>query len=254
MALVLVRWQKIPWSYPLLASHKLTLLVPLYILAPPVLEAYRRYWARLSWAAYGVEGSPPFYLALTLGFTIGWVGIATVMAIHLRLGWRQWQGRWPGGRALGGVVAGLLPLTLLIAGVEEILFRGVLASTLQSLLPWPALLLGVSFIFALCHLLWDGPQGIPQVPGLTLMGLVLMVARWATTGQLGLAWGLHAGWIFALALGDSLALTQIDPDAPRWLAGKPGQPLTGLVDLALLLLTGLGLGWYGQGAGEGWPG
>ncbi|NJL49772.1 MAG: hypothetical protein HC929_23055 [Leptolyngbyaceae cyanobacterium SM2_5_2] len=78
------------------------------------------------------------------------------------------------------------------------------------------------------------------------MGLVLLLARWVTGGSLGLAWGLHAGWIFAIALSDTLNFTQPVPTAPTWLAGRPDQPLTGLAALMLLLLTGAGLWGYAQ--------
>ena len=254
---MLFRWQGIPFRYPLLPAHKLILLIPLYLLAPLLLEVYRCHWTGVSWATYGVVGSHRFFLELAIGFGIALSGIGVFLATQLALGWRQWQGYGPGLPALSGLIAGLLPLTLLIAGIEETLFRGIIPHALQSLLTWPVLLVTVSLIFALSHLLWDGPQGLPQLPGLTLMGIVLMVARWVTTGQLGLAWGLHAGWIFALACIDSLALTKAVDRVPRWLAGKPDQPLTGLAALGLLLLTGMGLWLYGQTVGtmggSGWP-
>ncbi|XGB42480.1 MAG: CPBP family intramembrane metalloprotease [Nodosilinea sp. LVE1205-7] len=255
---MLFRWRAIPWRYPLSPDHKLILLIPLYLLAPLALETYRRYWTGLPWATYGINGRGQFFLALALGFAIALSGIGVFLATQLGLGWRQWQGYRPKGRTLLSLLVGLLPLTLLIAGVEETLFRGLLPITLQSLLPWPALVITVGLIFACSHLLWDGPQGLPQLPGLTLMGIVLMVARWVTAGQLGLAWGLHAGWILGLALTDSLALTKAVDGSPLWLAGKPDQPLTGLAGLGLLLLTGLGLWLYGQTVGtmggSGWPG
>lgn len=69
------------------------------------------------------------------------------------------------------------------------------------------------------------------------MGAVLMLARWADGGWLGLPTGLHAGWIFSLALVDSLHLVTPNLSAPRWWAGRPHQPLTGILDGLLLLAT-----------------
>ncbi|HEY9737508.1 MAG TPA: CPBP family intramembrane glutamate endopeptidase, partial [Trichocoleus sp.] len=68
-----------------------------------------------------------------------------------------------------------------------------------------------------------------------------ILARWADSGRLGLPIGLHAGWIFTLAfldLGQWVAPSEM---APRWLAGRADQPLTGALDVALLLATAVGL-------------
>lgn len=43
---------------------------------------------------------------------------------------------------------------------------------------------------------WDGPAGVPSLPGLGLMGLVLLLARWAMAGEVltGLGIGLYTLW------------------------------------------------------------
>ncbi|HEY9880465.1 MAG TPA: CPBP family intramembrane glutamic endopeptidase [Leptolyngbyaceae cyanobacterium] len=161
--------------------------------------------------------------------------------------------------SLLNLVLPILALTLAISWVEEIIFRGFVVNQLHLASDW----LGsvevsswggfaiASLLFAVLHLVWDGPAGIPQLPGLALMGSVLILARWADGGLLGLPTGLHAGWICALALVDTLKLVTPVETSPRWLAGKPDQPLTGLLDIVLLLGTGVLLWGYGQtGAGH----
>jgi hypothetical protein len=74
---------------------------------------------------------------------------------------------------------------------------------------------------------------------------VLLLARWAGGGSLGLAWGLHAGWVFAIAAIDALALLGPGQSGPVWLVGLVDQPLTGLLPLGLLLLTGAGVWVFG---------
>jgi membrane protease YdiL (CAAX protease family) len=135
----------------------------------------------------------------------------------------------------------VLPLALFVGWIEELVFRGVLVNGLGQALPLWAMAIAVSVIFAVSHLLWDGPAGAPQLPGLAIMGAVLLLARWVDGGSLGLAWGLHAGWVFAIAAIDALALVQPGKREPLWLVGLSDQPLTGVLPLGLLVLTGVGL-------------
>jgi hypothetical protein len=139
------------------------------------------------------------------------------------------------------VLLAVLPLALFVGWIEELIFRGVLVNGLGQALPIGPMAIAVCLIFALSHLVWDGPAGAPQLPGLAIMGAVLLLARWATGGSLGLAWGLHAGWVFAIAAIDALALLKPGKAEPAWLVGLPDQPLTGLLPLGLLVLTGVGV-------------
>ncbi|MGF1570120.1 MAG: lysostaphin resistance A-like protein [Nodosilinea sp.] len=253
LGLIAVWIFKIPLAYPVAPEHKLPLLLPLYLIAPVAVEGYRRYGAQTPWTAFGMVWNPAFFTTTALGFGIGGLGVLALIAVQVGLGWRRLnrpqsapeaEARAP---SLGLLVLTLLPLTLFIGGIEELIFRGVLVNGLAPTLPPGAMVIIVaSLIFALSHLVWDGPAGIPQLPGLALMGAVLILARWTTGGDLSLAWGLHAGWIFAIALTDTLHLVVSTPRSPAWLAGQPDQPLTGVLALGLLLLTGLGIWGYGQ--------
>ena len=146
----------------------------------------------------------------------------------------------------------LLPLGLglLISAIEESIFRGFLLTQLQQQYPSWAAAASSSLIFALLHLIWDGKQAGPQLPGLWLMGLVLVLARSADGGNLGLAWGLHAGWIWAMASLDAAQMIRRRDRAPIWMTGLAGQPLAGGMGLLLLLLTGGVLWGFHTGSGQ----
>ncbi|MFH7245187.1 MAG: CPBP family intramembrane glutamic endopeptidase [Spirulina sp.] len=245
--MAVARFAKIPWRYPVAPDHKLPLLLPLYLLAPVAVELYRRYGNGDAWASYGVVWQASTFRSLAVGVGVAILGVGLLVVSQLLLGWRQWRPRTDGPDqppAPSPLLFLALPLlTLFIGWVEELIFRGVLVNGLISVLPWVGVAILASAIFAVSHLVWDGPGGIPSLPGLALMGAVLLLARWVTAGDLSLAWGLHTGWIFAIALIDTLHLTQPAPTAPG-LAGQPDQPLTGLPALGLMVLTGLGLWGY----------
>ncbi len=267
VALGVARLVKIPWRYPIAPEHKLPLLLPLYLLAPVAVELYRRYGGGEPWANYGVLWPTHTLTSLVVGLGVAIFGVALLVGVQLVLGWRQWRPQTsarvnpPATSPLGqpsdlpanspshpsptpiALLLALPILTLFIGWVEELIFRGVLVNGLLAALPWLAVVVLASAIFAVSHLVWDGPAGVPSLPGLGLMGLVLLLARWAMAGDLSLAWGLHTGWIFAIALIDALHLVQPVTNAPA-LAGKPDQPLTGLPALGLMVLTGLGIWTY----------
>lgn len=250
-------------TYPVAPAQKLPLLLPLYLLAPVTVEIYRRYGDSGSWSGYGIAWNRLFIGTMVVGFGVGVLGVALLLAVQLGLGWRRWCSDPAAAEAIPEdsaaargtqpnlllLTLALLPLTLFIGWVEELVFRGVLVNGLLEALPVGAVVILASLVFAVSHLVWDGLAGMPQLPGLGLMGAVLILARWAMGGSLGLAWGLHAGWIFAIALLDGAAVIQPVELAPTWLAGKPDQPLTGVATLLLLGLTGAGIWAYRLASG-----
>ena len=237
----------LPWAYPVAAEHKIPLLLPLYGMAPLAVWVYSRYLADQTWSDYGLALRDGFGGALAAGFGGAVLGVLLLVAVEWGLGWRRLHApdgaAVPGPQLLGAVI-GIFALTGFIGGIEELVFRGVLVQgLLGAISPW-AVVVAASLIFALSHLVWDGRAGIPSLPGLGLMGAVLMLARWVDGGSLGLPWGLHSGWIFAIALVDTLQLAPPAETPGSWLAGKPDQPLTGLPALGLLGLTGFALWGY----------
>jgi len=139
-------------------------------------------------------------------------------------------------------VLGFVPLALWLSGIEELVFRGWLQTQLDiAWSPFVAAMLG-SGVFAIAHLIWDGQAGLKQQPGLFALGLVLVLARWVDDGNLALAWGLHAGWVWSLACLGEFIQPQPVAEKPVWLTGSTAQPLTDIFDLGLMAVTA-GLIW-----------
>jgi uncharacterized protein len=250
---------KIPLAYPVAPQHKLPLLLPLYLMAPVAVEVYRRLDGS-TWPSYGVAWDFSFVRGAGVGFGVAVVGVAALAAFQVGLGWRHWRGAGGGtppanpaaeqsssGPSPAVVVLAVLPLALFVGWIEELVFRGLLVNGLSQAMPLGLMAIAISLFFAVSHLVWDGPAGIPQLPGLALMGAVLLVGRWAAGGSLALAWGLHAGWVYGIATIDALALLQPGRPGPTWLVGLPDQPLTGVLPLGLLVITGVGVWLWGLG-------
>lgn len=266
-SLLVARIGQIPLTYPVNPQHKLPLLLPLYLMAPVAVEVYRRLESGV-WSDYGIVWNQSFGELMVVGFAIATGGVVALVALQVGLGWRRWQafaqvplaqpplaqsknpetlGSNPQntGPSPGVVLLAVLPLALFVGWIEELVFRGVLVNGLGQVWPVWLMAIAVSLIFAVSHLVWDGPAGAPQLPGLAVMGAVLLLARRVAGGSLGLAWGLHAGWVFAIAAIDALALLKPGKDGPVWLVGLPDQPLTGALPMGLLVLTGVGLWVFG---------
>ncbi|MEM6835654.1 MAG: CPBP family intramembrane glutamic endopeptidase [Cyanobacteria bacterium P01_C01_bin.120] len=240
---------KLKWRpfRPTPAGQKLALLLPLYLLAPAAIGIANRQlgqtWANQGWTGTAANlidigwGWGIAIAGLSLVFTLKrWLGLVTVTApaTPLAAGSRikSWSQRLV-------ATLGLAVLGLLIGGAEESVFRGWLQTQLEmSASPWLAAI-AASLLFALAHLIWDGQAGLWQQPGLWLLGMVLVWARWMNGGAIALAWGLHAGWITGLAYIGEFVRPLPATDKPMWLTGRPQQPLTDLLDLILLLLTAL---------------
>jgi uncharacterized protein len=68
--------------------------------------------------------------------------------------------------------------------------------------------------------------------------MVLVLARFADRGNLGIAWGLHAGWIWAIATLDTAELITYTGKVSEWVTGKNKKPLAGLAGIVCVLLAG----------------
>ena len=69
------------------------------------------------------------------------------------------------------------------------------------------------------------------------MGLVLFYSVNINSQSLGLAIGLHSGWVLILACVDTFDLFDYNDNFLGWIVGKKEQPLGSLVGLTVLLLT-----------------
>ena len=184
-------WQWKPLK-PLTGKEKLPLLAGLYLLAP-FLVWLGATIKGMSWGDLGLDTASSFFISLMVGFGLGVGGLGVIFSIEYFLGWIQWSGE--NLHRLFSVSLPIIALALWISLTEELVFRGFLLNTLRE--EYNLVMAGAisSVIFALLHLVWEQKKSIPNLPGLWLMGMVLVGARLVNGGSLGLATGLHAGWI-----------------------------------------------------------
>jgi uncharacterized protein len=250
MGLFLLTWIGLwlPWAVPIAwrlawrpfaplnPAQKLPLLAPLYLIAPWLLGECLGAEGR-GWGYYGWRW--PVGLDLSAGWLLAVLGLALVFGWEWRWGWLLWQG------SVSSLLRVALPIGLLalwISVTEEFIFRGFLQNELAVAWGWWPATLVASGIFALLHLLWERQQTWPQIPGLWLMGLVLTLARSWDGDGLGLAIGLHAGWVWGLTCLDAAVAIDYSPEAPSWFIGFYRQPLAGLAGIICMVGTGLILG------------
>lgn len=229
----IVNWK---FPQPLEVSQKLPLVVSLYLLAPVVLYTFARLES-VPFSTYGLVWNLSLLRSLGWGIGIGAIGVFILFSIQTVLGWMHWQSEhW---RKFLAALFPMLLIGLLIGGIEELVFRGFLFGQLVKEFDFWSAAIASSLIFAVLHLVWEGRENIPQLPGLSLMGVVLCLAFSANHSRIGLAWGLHAGWIWVMASLDSANLISYASSAPEWLVGLGEKPLAGLMGLLFLLGTGL---------------
>lgn len=228
---IAIQWRP---AKPLEMGQKLPLVASLYILAPLILWSFARLQG-LPFAAFGWNWDSHVLNSFALGLGIGATGLLLLFGLQTLFGWVRWKAQnW---RSIATAIATSLLIGVAIALIEELVFRGfVFGQLLQAYDFWTSAIAS-SLIFAILHLIWEGTENIPQLPGLSLMGVVLCLAVSFKSGQpvLGLAWGLHAGWIWAMASLD--AAVEYTGRAPDWLTGLENKPLAGFMGLGFLLAT-----------------
>jgi uncharacterized protein len=231
---------------PLQPEQKLPLLISLYLLAPFILWGIN-WLTNTSFSNYGFNVDISLLGSLGLGFVLGVLSLAVVFGGQFWLSWCSWQESNVETQNFASLQQIMLPIflvALFVGGIEELIFRGFLFTQLAQDYPvWVAAVIS-SLIFALLHLVWERRETIPQLPGLWLMGMVLVLARFTDGGNLGLAWGLHAGWVWAIACLDTAELITYTGKVPEWLTGKNKKPLAGAAGIVCLLLTGLTLYFF----------
>lgn len=201
---------------------------------------HRRLYGRLSFLQdYGLARTPQNGFDLLLGMGVGVSLPFLLLTTATRLGWLSFQP--PALSMLTLVLEGLL-VGLAVGFAEELLFRGWLLNELKQDYPFPMATGINAIIFASLHFIKPWQEIIrtfPQFPGLILLGLVLVWARKARQGRLGLSIGLHGGLVwgyYIIDVGDLFVPTEaVSP----WITGVDGNPLAGLMGLLFLL----GLAW-----------
>lgn len=220
-----------------LGAKKLPFLASLYLLIPLILTLILTLEDR-SWSIYGLTVNAQFFGHLVIGWLLGVIPLGGLFFFQGLLGWLQLSPQRQ--TQLRPILLTLLINFLLgfwVSTTEEVIFRGFLQTTLQESFPILSAAIIGSVIFALTHLIWEFRETLPQLPGLCLMGMVLVFARIVNHGSLALAIGLHGGWIWAIASLDTLQWIQYTGSVPPWVTGIAGKPLAGIVGFVLLLLT-----------------
>lgn len=236
---VFLNWKP---NQPLKSEQKIPLLLSLYLLVPLI------FWI-ITWLTktplsdYGFVTNISILSSVILGFSLGLFSLAGVFTCQLWLGWCKLE--YTNIKQLPSILLPTLLIALFVGGIEELVFRGFLFTELeQDYSVWIAATIS-SLIFAVLHLIWEQQQTIPQLPGLWLMGAVLVLARFVDRGDLGLAWGLHSSWIWAIACIDTAQLIDYTDQISDWVTGKNKKPLAGVAGIVCLLLTAVTL-WFGR--------
>ncbi|MGB7377692.1 MAG: type II CAAX endopeptidase family protein [Rivularia sp. (in: cyanobacteria)] len=220
---------------PLQPEQKNALLISLYLLAPVIL-LLTNWLTNQSFAAYGWIGDFSILYSLFLGFGWGVVSLAFVFGCQLYFGFCKFK--LPNLESVPSTLLSIMLVALLVGAIEELVFRGFLFTQLEKIYSvWIAAIIS-GLIFALLHLVWERRETTPQLPGLWLMGMVLILARFADNGSLGLAWGLHAGWVWLIASIDTLNLVDYTDDKFEWIIGKNNKPLAGVAGIFCMVITG----------------
>jgi membrane protease YdiL (CAAX protease family) len=172
------------------------------------------------WSDVGMGRGSFRWRRFAAAFALGFFSLATVCAVTLVAGGRMIKPRSPG--ELAGQFLGVLATALIVAVIEELLFRGAMFGTLRRVMRWPAALALSSGVYAVTHFMaraenpstvdWlsglrvlptmlagmtDARTLFPALPSLALAGVILGLAyQW--TGDLSASIGIHAGWIFWL--------------------------------------------------------
>ncbi|MEA5605618.1 type II CAAX endopeptidase family protein [Nostoc sp. UHCC 0252] len=232
---ILLDWQPPKSLQP---EQKMPLLVSLYLLAPLILWGVSWLTNKSFWD-YGFVGNFSTFGSLALGFALGVVSLAIVFSGQFGLGWCSFEKK--NFKLLLPILLPILLIALLVGGIEELVFRGFLFTELAQDYPVWVAAAASSLIFALLHLVWEQRETAPQLPGLWLMGMVLVLARFADRNNLGLAWGLHAGWIWAIATLDTAEIITYTGIVSDWFTGKNKKPLAGLAGIICVLGTGISI-------------
>ena len=223
------------WQIPTL-EQKLFLIGSLYPLALIIIGAIIR-WENGSWSDIGWQWQLKELIFLSWGIVLSLSSLILIFAVESACGFINWQRQ--NSSKLLSLIFPVLFLGLGISFVEELIFRGFLINELKADFSYPIAAIASSVIFALLHIVWEQKKTIPQLPGLWLMGMVLVLATTITEGNIGLAWGLHTGWIVGLTCIDGAELISYKTDNQSWLTGVNREPLAGLFGILCLLLTAI---------------
>jgi membrane protease YdiL (CAAX protease family) len=170
------------------------------------------------WRELGFVKQKHPWAGLLRGFVVGWVSLACVVLLALVCGARVFVPS-PSAAQLGRSLLNAALAAVIVAVLEEMMFRGALFGLLRRAMPWPAALAVSSAIYSLAHFMakagtaepvqWfsgltllremcrQSPPLVPAFFTLFVAGAILALA-YQRSGALFFSIGLHAGWVFWL--------------------------------------------------------
>lgn len=204
--------------------------IGLYLGLVVLMVAYWTWFEGRTWREVGLDWRPRH---LWEGLSLGAGGLVAIYGLSVWLGWARFlpPAHWPLGTLLSDLGAAVA-----MGLAEEILFRGILLRTLlRDCRPWMAILV-TAVLYALAHFARPGltfESSILPFLGLTATGGLFAYAAWSR-GTLWVSTGMHAVWIFFIALSSQLNLWAYSPSGHAWTGN--GYPPKGL--LAALTMVG----------------
>lgn len=189
-----------------------------------------KFWGRFVYReplvkVYGLRQPRQNVRNVLQGLAIGLGSLLLMFILQGVLGWVQWQipsGAFPRIALEGGVMA------IAVGFAEELLFRGWLLNELDRDYSSRISLAVSSLIFAMVHGLR------PQFFALIILGLILVWAKRATRGRLGLSIGVHAGLVWGYYLVNVGQLVTFTNRVPAWVTGIDRNPLSGIIGILAL--------------------
>jgi hypothetical protein len=171
-----------------------------------------------SWREIGLVKQNQAGVEILRGFVLGWASLAGAAALAWAFGARAFIPH-ASAAGLGRAVFSATLAAVIVAVLEEVLFRGALFGLLRKAIPWPAALVVSSTVYSLAHFIakaewalpvrWSSglmllgemvnhhPPLVPAFFTLFVAGAILALA-YQRFGTLFFPIGLHAGWIFWL--------------------------------------------------------
>jgi membrane protease YdiL (CAAX protease family) len=177
-----------------------------------------RHSGMCQWRALGLgkQGRPA--ADILRGFCVGLASLACVALLALAAHGRT-LAPWQSGTQVVRSLLNAALAAVIVAVIEEILFRGALFGVLRKAMPWPGALAVSSAVYSAVHFIQNvdqagtirwysgltlllemfrhGPPLVPAFFTLFIAGACLALA-YQRTGALYFSMGLHAGWIFWL--------------------------------------------------------
>jgi membrane protease YdiL (CAAX protease family) len=193
------------------------------------------------------------------GFMVGFVSLALVAAFALVSGARIFQDQLPTSKIIERLFAAA-GTAILVASLEEILFRGGLFGSLRKVFHWIFALVASSAFYAIVHFMESAgePSVVTWYSGLETLGLMLrnftnwqavfpgffnltivgaiLALAYQRTGNLYFSIGLHMGWIFWVKAYFSLTAQAKGSNLWLWGTGRMAV-VNGWLALPVLLIT-----------------